>query len=436
MTWFQLTYASAAGEDGRPGGWRVLERDAGAPDGLAQLLERGVSTRLDSGEELSDHATRDELARRQHSFSFAYTSGEGCGYWHACQAGSDATGRPGNVFTHAAGHTDVHPATRPISLMRSPSWMTPFGHREVSASHLRVFEPVDGRSRVRDVLERAVLDPERTEALLAAVAHCFQENRPLVLLGESPSVVEALERVSWLTSGTVSATIPFRTYGRAADFAVGALPFRVVGIPPFDVDELQGLVDLGRSNALVLDLSVTPHEVEGAGWASGRHRWPHDPRWQNAFYLLTQLGVDAAVEIVDAMDEICAGLRPEDLLSPSWPLALALLQRLGERCPDRAELSADWRRTRPWDALRDARLRDLLEVDEYVPSVLPAGQVIESDEVLTGEARAAVEGLAHVLERLDGRELEVLRARIMELLGGAVVASAGRQGDNQMEGQA
>ncbi|WP_166139428.1 GAP1-N2 domain-containing protein [Nocardioides ochotonae] len=364
MTWHQLSYASSGRSGDGAGGWGVLDADPGMPSPLRELLEQGVVARLDSGQDLDDFAPQALVRARVRTLSFRYDPMRGAGWWHACQAGNDVTGRPGNVFTHAAGTQTPARGLRPITLVRSSSWLMPFGHREVDAAKLGAFHVPDVRGPNREVLARAFADGPRTEALLAAVSYCFQEDRPLLLLGSTHEVVDALERISWMTSGVVSCTIPFTTHLGVRAIPTLGSPFMVVGLPSKHREDALALVAARETHALVFDLAWVPEEVAETAWELGGQKWDVDHLWQDAFYTVSEMDLDTAALIAGAMDEVCADLRPEDLLSPSWPLALAVLGHLGEAYPERDDMCAEWARTRPWDGLRDPRLRALLGLTE------------------------------------------------------------------------
>nr|WP_255668780.1 hypothetical protein [Aeromicrobium duanguangcaii] len=436
-----MTYASSAGQGGRPGGWGVLERDAGIPSELADFMEQGVVSHLDTGEHLPDFAPREVLFHRQRSLSFAFDPSRGAAWWHACPAGSDVTGRPGNVFTHVVGRLQPDHHSRPISLVRSSSWMNPFGHREVAASRLNDFQAPENEQNAGTVLERAFADPVRTEALLAAVTFCFQEDRPLVLVGDTPAVIDALERLSWTTSGVVSSTIPFRTFDRARSMPSPGTPFCVVGIPPEDRVAALTHVAEGRTNALVLDLGWCPDEEAETYWQVDGQTWPVDRRWQDAFFRLSTLGTGVALQITELMDEICAQLSPTELLNPSWPLALALLRHFDEGHPDRDDLCAEWAQTRPWDDLRDPRLRELLRMDETLPAVSVLSPPVDDQQAATGPQSIvgllvsqcptappptvveALEALWAASMESSGDEVQRIQSAVQVALGLAIVAT-------------
>src|SRR5688572_30526320 len=117
MTWFQLTYASSEAAPGRSGGWDVQQLTPGTPSALESQMRAGVTTRLEALDALDEFPTAAELAARTRRLAFRFDDdGAGSVWWHAVDAGKDATGRPGNVFTHAVAVSGQPDTLRPIDL--------------------------------------------------------------------------------------------------------------------------------------------------------------------------------------------------------------------------------------------------------------------------------------------------------------------------------
>jgi hypothetical protein len=178
MTWFQLTYASAKAVPGRSGGWDVQQLTPGTPSAIEAQMRAGVTTRLETLDGLDEFPTTAELTARTRRLAFWYADDGGSVWWHAVEAGKDATGRPGNVFTHAVAVADLPDTLRPIDLWRSPSWLMPFGQKEVAAAVLGDVNPTELLHRAA-AIERAFARQEETEALLAAVATCLDQDGSL-----------------------------------------------------------------------------------------------------------------------------------------------------------------------------------------------------------------------------------------------------------------
>ena len=131
-------------------------------------MRAGVTTRLETMDGLGDFPTTAELASRTRRLAFRFDDDDGASvWWHAVEAGDDATGRPGNVFTHSVAIAGLPDTLRPIDLWRSPSWLMPFGQKEVAEASLREFEPTE--TPPPSSRDRARLCPARGDRGIARV---------------------------------------------------------------------------------------------------------------------------------------------------------------------------------------------------------------------------------------------------------------------------
>ena len=69
--------------------------------GEAQTLVAGVRTAFDAVDPLPAYPTPEQLERGPRRLAYRRIDAARAGYWHTVPAGSDSTGRPGNVFAHA-----------------------------------------------------------------------------------------------------------------------------------------------------------------------------------------------------------------------------------------------------------------------------------------------------------------------------------------------
>lgn len=133
----QLTYAIADGARGaRQGGWGVVEIGGALSEDAQDLLVRGRTVSLP--QRVTPFVSNAELASRAARWRvvpFGNGSSPSVLAWHSVEAGSDSTGRPGNVFTHAA-QLDLTPPARPMDWAFSPDWLRPYGVTEVSEARL------------------------------------------------------------------------------------------------------------------------------------------------------------------------------------------------------------------------------------------------------------------------------------------------------------
>lgn len=127
--WAHATYASFRKSQGGGGGWR-LGPTSGIDAGEAEWLREHAPTRLVPVEAFDDFISQDEIDQLPRRFEFLPDALHGSGiYMHSVPAGKDATGRPGNVFTHAVfDHRFDQPSSvdYPIELYGSPGFLAPF----------------------------------------------------------------------------------------------------------------------------------------------------------------------------------------------------------------------------------------------------------------------------------------------------------------------
>lgn len=449
--WLQLIHASVGGGEGRPGGWQVIDASPGMGEQQRTWLESGVLTRVDAAMETDEFAGREMVETRIATITYQ-PSEFGASWWYATAAGRDATGRPGNVFTHALLLEESPPHMRPADLLLADGWLRPFGAAEVEAVRLGEVPtpPADVRSLA---LQRALADPVGVEALLSAVSSCFEDDRPLVLVSASPErVVDHLVALSHLTAASVAARIPFQTFVRAEDTTLHGVPFHVVGMPADDLNRLLQSLRRDPRDPLVLDLDHPPEEPDGDLWRHLGQHWSGGARWLDAFFAVADEPA-AAPELLERMDDLFAEVPDTELINPDWPLALAALLLAGESHPDRANLAAEWQRTAPWPGLPDPELGRLLYGDARDPATaraaaarsLPVSEEYWSTMTAAvdqawelyggdgpvGEVPAAVAGMAESLlgALLVGPAQEQHRAAVLAGLLGLPPAEHARSGD-------
>lgn len=125
----QLIYGSADQIAGRPvGGWGVLHTTASLTPETQQRLLALTSVSMPAA--LAQFPSAEQLAAR--TIRFRIDPGpEGSPACRSVEAGTDHTGRPGNVVSHCALITPI-PAARPVDWLFSTSWVTPYGPRQIA----------------------------------------------------------------------------------------------------------------------------------------------------------------------------------------------------------------------------------------------------------------------------------------------------------------
>ncbi len=123
------------------GGWQVGELLGPLDEGRMRSLLGAVPTQLSDGTPVPTYPDRAERARLVRRFAWlpAPWDPQVKVFFSSVPAGSDATGRPGNVFTYVSvcGEPGI-PVSAAVSAMFSPDIPTPFGPRETEAARIPV----------------------------------------------------------------------------------------------------------------------------------------------------------------------------------------------------------------------------------------------------------------------------------------------------------
>lgn len=457
----QLTYASFDPGDGTGGGWQVKDTVGELGTDERAFLAARVSTQLGVGEALPLLPTAPELAARPRRMLYASVPGGGVAYWHTVAAGTDSTGRPGNVFAHVLldrRPADVEPALRPADLVASPQWLQPHGPDGVLATSLAgVPDPPWPGSYRRDELvaflvQRAASHPGVLAALLDAI-DAAMNGGPMVLLGVTDPRHAALwiAGVSQFMSPGESRGFYWSTRERARGVATAhayglhlvALPLaELADVPPLESAEgaaPRGVLVIAdvEDGAQLGDLPTGgPHRTE-AGATIAVTPW-------SVLVPAVLLDETLAHDVLDTQDRIAVQVGDRDL-ARGWPLALAVAHladdRLAEALPEARQILAGpapaglrtalrwhdlWRATLTstlgrttqdaLDGVPDDRgvARDLA-VNEYL------ARAIDDPEWLVQQGGVPVPEIA--AEDLDPMLVELAEPRLVELATAASAAS-------------
>ena len=328
--WAQLSYTSFDPEEG-PGGWQVKETAGRLTAAEADELKLRIVTNFDADEPLPQFPTADELNQLPRRFTYVLGADGTAAYWHAVQAGSDGTGRPGNVFSHvlldrAPGHRT--PDVRPIDFWRSADLLVPFGPDRVLAARLGAGEILaPGPASGMDSVLAFLFEPPTWRigvlcVLLDAIAAARTGGPRVVLVAQNPdSAARWISAVSHLTSAAVSRQLSWSVYERASNLAtVWARGVHLAAIPSGDA----GKVRQGNDVVIIDEL-----ETPSLGELDGR---PHQTA-AGSSVLVTAWSEMAQMVLIDEpvaratlsqMNDVadCVGDGLEDL---AWPLAMAVV---------------------------------------------------------------------------------------------------------------
>lgn len=138
MRWTHVTYASFKGTAGR-GGWKVGSWSAHATREDLQLIAEVSPTHIETVRPFDDFISSEEIDALPRRFEYRPLTGQRSLLMQSVPAGKDATGRPGNVFTHAVIDADLDSTLQsfyPISFYRSADLLTPFRAAAVNTAEL------------------------------------------------------------------------------------------------------------------------------------------------------------------------------------------------------------------------------------------------------------------------------------------------------------
>ncbi|MFJ6262750.1 GAP1-N2 domain-containing protein [Rhodococcus erythropolis] len=332
----QLTYTSfdrpTAGRGQVLGGWQVKAVAGGLDEFEQDAVRVGINTRFETVVALPTFPTQEEIEGRPRRLHYGPLIGDSVAYWHSVQAGSDASGRPGNVFVHVLVDRAplLPPLRRPISLWRSSGWLTPFGAELVARSELVETEPFpEGEVLELSRIVNFVLDPGVwrigvLSVLLDAVQDAIAKRGTVILGVEDPERGALwVGAVSALMASSAAARFYFSTYERHPSREdLEALNVHLVCVPIEDLAELEL-----PGSVVVLSELETPSlgeldSSEGANHES--HRTERDAEVEvTEWSVLAQtvfLDPDTAVEALTQLDDI-AEAGPVFIAETAWPLA-------------------------------------------------------------------------------------------------------------------
>lgn len=318
----QLAYTSFDAI-GNVGGWQIKETSGGLTPAETQALIAGVHTVFRTVGQTPDFPTPEQLEQAPRRLAYRHLGG-GAGYWHTFPAGSDSTGRPGNVFAHVLldRAPETHPRSRAIQRWRSAHWLQPYGAAAVARAALPGVLPELGSAVTKDSVVAFALDTANWRlatlfALLDAVAAALAGGPPVVLGVQSPDVAaQWIGLVSFLMSPGTAAALSFSTFDRAEQ--VGPHNGQVLSAVPIeDVAAVEpGMVVISESEPVSLgELGGDPHRTAGG------HRI-EVTRW-SVMAQVVLLDVASARQVLDDIDTFSSQVR-DDGLHPAWPMAMAV----------------------------------------------------------------------------------------------------------------
>jgi hypothetical protein len=323
----QLTYTSFD-TAAHMGGWQVKETSADLSPDEVHALTSGVRTVFRPAQVLPAYPTPAQLERGPRRLAYGRLDRRRAGYWHTVPAGSDSTGRPGNVFAHAL--LDRAPgdrSDRPIQWWRSDGWLCPYGPHAVGAARLPAEPPASGTAVTKDSVVQFALDPGAWRlatlfGLLDAVATALDGGRPVVLGVESAdSAAQWIGLVSFLMSSGTAARLHFSTFDRADQLTLARQSGQhLTAVPVEDLEFVpEDVVAISEHATLSLgELDREPHRTAD-GQAITVTPW-------SAMAQVVLLDAESARSVLDDIDHYSAQVADSGL-HPAWPLAMSVAHR-------------------------------------------------------------------------------------------------------------
>ncbi|WP_135451351.1 hypothetical protein [Mycobacterium sp. DL99] len=321
----QLAYTSYDAV-GAAGGWQVKQRTGALTSDEIAALIAGVRTVFRPVEALPPYPTAEQLEQRPRRLAFGRPDNDTAGYWHTVPAGTDSTGRPGNVFAHVVLDRMPFraPHVRPIELWQSGGWVCPFGAAAVARAEIGDTPPAAGSVVTRDSVVAFALDARTWRlatlfVLLDAVAAALDGGAPVVLGTQSPdSAAQWIGVVSFLMSAGTAARLTFSTFDRADQVTLALQSGQLLtAVPIVDLDAIPaGVTVISEIEEVWLgELDGAPHRTAG-GHAVEATAW-------SAMAQVALLDPHSARRLLDDIDRVAAQVVDQGL-HPAWPMAMAI----------------------------------------------------------------------------------------------------------------
>jgi hypothetical protein len=324
----QLSYTSFDAA-GTAGGWQVKQTTGEPTARETDALISGVRTVFTPVEPLPTYPTPEDCERGPRRLAYARTPDDTATFWHTVPAGSDSTGRPGNVFAHVVLDRSPRDGVdhRPIQLWRSPDWVRPYGAAEVARAALPDHPPapadhVDVESVLAFVMDTSTWRLGTLCGLLDAVAAAMAGG-PRVVLGVGPGETAAqwIGLVSFLMSPGTAARLSFSTFDRADQLPADARSGQLLTAVP--------VIDLAAvpPDVVVIDETATLSmgELDGEPHRTPEGRTIAVTPW-SVMAQVTLTDPESARTVIADIGHYATQAGDREL-HPAWPMAMSVLHR-------------------------------------------------------------------------------------------------------------
>jgi len=325
----QLTYASAD-RAGYARGWQVQDTVGALTSTEQEFLTRRIVTRLTPAANVPAYLAADEVRGLPRRLVYAPAPDGAAAYWHTAPCGSDAQGRPGNVFVHVlldrAAHRAGPSPARPSDLCRSPHWLRPFGRDDVATTTLDTvpeppWEPAPGWAEVLAFLFRTPPPDVGVLCLLLDAVYAAMAGGPQVVFGARTEEAALcwIAAASHLMSPGTARRFHWSTSERLVERRSWPDGVHLVVVPYEDVAgarPLEGLVLLGEDERVRrIDRGRGPRVTRGGSSVAVTE-------WSAMAYEVSALPERAAM-VLSRLDRVAAEAGDCDL-DPAWPMAMVV----------------------------------------------------------------------------------------------------------------
>jgi len=334
----QLTYASAD-RAGYARGWQVQDTAGGLTPAEREFLTRGIATRFTPAASVPAYLAADEARALPRRLVYAPAPGGAAAYWHTAPCGSDAQGRPGNVFVHVvldrAGRRAGPSPVRPSDLCGSPHWLRPFGPDEVAATTLDAvpelpWEPAPGRADVLAFLFRTPPPDVRVLCLLLDAVYHAMAGGPQVVFGVHTEEAAALwiAAVGHMMSPGTARRFHWSTSERLAERHSWPAGLHLVVVPH---EEVAGSGPVDRLVLLGEDEQVRRTDLGRCPRVTRNGSSVEVTAWSEMAYEVSALR-ELAETVLSKLDRVVAEVGDADL-DPAWPMAM-VVATMPHKLPD------------------------------------------------------------------------------------------------------
>lgn len=340
----ELKYTVVAdGQDATSGGWQLQSSSPVSADERGALLS-AMPADLWPSSSVPAFPSAEQLAALPRRLRFVRIGENTGALVHSTPAGNDATGRPGNIFTHVQLHRALcdrlsqSQPVRPIQFWRSRDWLTPFGATDVQRAWIGDVAHVEpGDAVTRDTVLDFLYDEgtpriNRLAEVLDAVATAIDGGpRAVLVVDDVNDGALWLGVVSFLSAPAATARLTFSTY-ETSDSLRNQDGAPILSVLP--ADRHHATANAAQRDLAFLDLSEAHgRPVTDATWPSAQ---AGGSDWSELVVDLYNAGDVELERQIQAMDEISARYPAAAAHCPWWALAVAVA--------DSEELRDSWPR--------------------------------------------------------------------------------------------